>query len=70
MEDLWKNTEFTVLSHGDTKDVFTLGGTDDIQVVMSCTFMQSIVKHHQCFSISKCLCFIPLCLFMCEGTPG
>uniref|UniRef100_A0A3P9C2G1 Dynein axonemal heavy chain 6 n=1 Tax=Maylandia zebra TaxID=106582 RepID=A0A3P9C2G1_9CICH len=34
VEDLWKNTEFTVLSHGDTKDVFILGGTDDIQVLL------------------------------------
>uniref|UniRef100_UPI0037E80358 dynein axonemal heavy chain 6-like isoform X2 n=1 Tax=Semicossyphus pulcher TaxID=241346 RepID=UPI0037E80358 len=34
LEDLWKTTEFTVLSHGDSKDVFILGGTDDIQVLL------------------------------------
>uniref|UniRef100_A0A8C3AFB1 Dynein axonemal heavy chain 6 n=1 Tax=Cyclopterus lumpus TaxID=8103 RepID=A0A8C3AFB1_CYCLU len=33
-EDVWKNTEFTVLSHGDSKDGFILGGTDDIQVLL------------------------------------
>lgn len=32
MEDTWKTTEFTVLLHRDYKDVFILGGTDDIQV--------------------------------------
>ena len=32
MEDAWKTTEFTVLPHRDTKDVFILGGTDEIQV--------------------------------------
>ncbi|KAG7265209.1 hypothetical protein CRUP_027698, partial [Coryphaenoides rupestris] len=31
VEDLWWATEFTVLSHRDAKDVFILGGTDDIQ---------------------------------------
>ncbi|XP_071360020.1 dynein axonemal heavy chain 6 [Trachinotus anak] len=34
VEDVWKTTEFTVLSHGDSKDVFILGGTDDIQVLL------------------------------------
>ncbi|XP_070836417.1 dynein axonemal heavy chain 6 [Chaetodon trifascialis] len=34
VEDAWKTTEFTVLSHGDSKDVFILGGTDDIQVLL------------------------------------
>nr|XP_046259789.1 dynein axonemal heavy chain 6 isoform X2 [Scatophagus argus] len=34
VEDLWKTTEFTVLSHGDSKDIFILGGTDDIQVLL------------------------------------
>ncbi|XP_078146083.1 dynein axonemal heavy chain 6 [Centroberyx gerrardi] len=33
VEDSWKATEFTVLSHRD-KDVFILGGTDDIQVLL------------------------------------
>lgn len=32
VEDSWKTTEFVVLPHRDTKDVFILGGTDDIQV--------------------------------------
>ncbi|KAM9363597.1 dynein axonemal heavy chain 6 [Symphorus nematophorus] len=34
VEDVWRTTEFTVLSHGDSKDVFILGGTDDIQVLL------------------------------------
>ncbi|XP_068444624.1 dynein axonemal heavy chain 6 isoform X2 [Clinocottus analis] len=34
VEEIWKNTEFTVLSHGDSKDGFILGGTDDIQVLL------------------------------------
>ncbi|MGH0158032.1 UNVERIFIED_CONTAM: hypothetical protein FKN15_035543 [Acipenser sinensis] len=32
VEDSWKSTEFVVLPHRDSKDVFILGGTDDIQV--------------------------------------
>uniref|UniRef100_A0A8D0TJA1 AAA+ ATPase domain-containing protein n=1 Tax=Sus scrofa TaxID=9823 RepID=A0A8D0TJA1_PIG len=31
VEDSWKTTEFVVLPHRDSKDVFILGGTDDIQ---------------------------------------
>ncbi|XP_074052253.1 dynein axonemal heavy chain 6 isoform X2 [Macrotis lagotis] len=34
VEDNWKTTEFIVLPHRDTKDVFILGGTDDIQVLL------------------------------------
>ncbi|XP_076873752.1 dynein axonemal heavy chain 6 isoform X2 [Brachyhypopomus gauderio] len=34
VEDSWKTTEFVVLSHRDSKDVFILGGTDDIQVLL------------------------------------
>ena len=34
VEDAWKTTEFIVLSHRDSKDVFILGGTDDIQVLL------------------------------------
>ena len=34
VEDAWKDTEFIVLSHRDSKDVFILGGTDDIQVLL------------------------------------
>ncbi|XP_064645339.1 dynein axonemal heavy chain 6-like [Lineus longissimus] len=31
VEDSWKSTEFIALQHKDSKDVFILGGTDDIQ---------------------------------------
>ena len=34
MEDSWKLTEFVVIPHRDSKDVFILGGTDDIQVLL------------------------------------
>ncbi|XP_037621211.1 dynein heavy chain 6, axonemal [Sebastes umbrosus] len=34
VEDVWKATEFMVLPHGDSKDVFILGGTDDIQMLL------------------------------------
>lgn len=34
VEDVWRTTEFTVLSHGDSKEAFILGGTDDIQVLL------------------------------------
>lgn len=34
VEDAWKSTEFIVLSHRESKDVFILGGTDDIQVLL------------------------------------
>ncbi|KAG7222944.1 hypothetical protein INR49_015971 [Caranx melampygus] len=34
VEETWKTTDFTVLSHGDSKEVFILGGTDDIQVLL------------------------------------
>ncbi|KAL7841172.1 hypothetical protein SRHO_G00248630 [Serrasalmus rhombeus] len=34
VEDSWKTTEFVVLSHRDSKDVFILGGTDEIQVLL------------------------------------
>nr|XP_014352841.1 PREDICTED: dynein heavy chain 6, axonemal-like [Latimeria chalumnae] len=34
VEDSWKTTEFIVLSHRDSKDVFILGGTDEIQVLL------------------------------------
>ena len=32
VETAWKTTEFVVLPHRDSKDVFILGGTDEIQV--------------------------------------
>ena len=34
MEDAWKTTEFIVLPHKDSKDVYILGGTDDIQQLL------------------------------------
>ncbi|XP_071942686.1 dynein axonemal heavy chain 6-like [Antedon mediterranea] len=34
VEDAWKTTEFVVLSHRDSKDVFILGGTEEIQVLL------------------------------------
>uniref|UniRef100_A0A4X2L0J5 Dynein axonemal heavy chain 6 n=1 Tax=Vombatus ursinus TaxID=29139 RepID=A0A4X2L0J5_VOMUR len=34
VEDSWKTTEFIVLPHRDAKDIFILGGTDDIQVLL------------------------------------
>ncbi|XP_066430423.1 dynein axonemal heavy chain 6 isoform X2 [Eleutherodactylus coqui] len=34
IEDSWKTTEFTTVPHRDSKDVFILGGTDDIQVLL------------------------------------
>ncbi|KAK5899926.1 hypothetical protein CesoFtcFv8_009352 [Champsocephalus esox] len=34
VEDMWRTAEFTVLPHSDSKDVFILGGTDDIQVLL------------------------------------
>ncbi|XP_075946793.1 dynein axonemal heavy chain 6 [Anarhichas minor] len=34
VKEVWWNTAFTVLSHGDSKDGSILGGTDDIQVLL------------------------------------
>ena len=34
MDDAWKVMEFVVLPYKDVKDVFILGGTDDIQVLL------------------------------------
>ncbi|KAH0505566.1 Dynein heavy chain 6, axonemal [Microtus ochrogaster] len=34
VEDSWKTTEFVILPHRDSKEVFILGGTDDIQVLL------------------------------------
>lgn len=45
VEDLWKTTNFTLLSHGDSKDVFILGGTDDIQVVTHNMHTLSLLYH-------------------------
>lgn len=34
VEDVWKTTEFVLFPHRESKDVFILGGTDDIQVLL------------------------------------
>nr|XP_057922299.1 dynein axonemal heavy chain 6 isoform X3 [Doryrhamphus excisus] len=34
VEDVWWTTTFTLLQHGDSKEIFILGGTDDIQVLL------------------------------------
>ena len=34
VDDAWKVTEFVVLPHKDSKDVFILGGTDEIQQLL------------------------------------
>ncbi|XP_021113900.1 dynein heavy chain 6, axonemal [Heterocephalus glaber] len=34
VEDSWKTTEFVILPLRDSKDIFILGGTDDIQVLL------------------------------------
>lgn len=44
VEDVWWTTTFTLMQHGDSKEVFILGGTDDIQVNMKCTFSNKLYK--------------------------
>ncbi|TSN95723.1 Dynein heavy chain 6, axonemal [Bagarius yarrelli] len=46
VEDSWKTTEFVVLLHRDCKDVFILGGTDEIQVMLddSCINMATVAS--------------------------
>ncbi|XP_037101848.1 dynein heavy chain 6, axonemal [Syngnathus acus] len=34
VEDVWWTTTFSLVQHGDSKEVFILGGTDDIQVLL------------------------------------
>ena len=34
MEDSWKSSEYVVLPHRDSKDVFILGGIDEIQALL------------------------------------
>lgn len=41
VEDSWKSTEFVVLPHRDSKDVFILGGVDDIQAVLDDSMVSS-----------------------------
>ncbi|KAI6648922.1 Dynein heavy chain 6, axonemal-like [Oopsacas minuta] len=40
VEDTWKKTEFFVLNHRDTKDVFILGGTEDVQIALDDSLVQ------------------------------
>lgn len=70
VEDAWKTTEFTVLSHGDSKDVFILGGTDDIQVVTRSThtLTHSLLCNTSAVSVPLMMCVS--ILVYCEGTPG
>ncbi|KAI5628238.1 dynein heavy chain 6, axonemal isoform X2 [Silurus asotus] len=46
VEDSWKSTEFVVLFHRDYKDVFILGGTDEIQALLddSCINMGTVAS--------------------------
>ena len=47
MEDSWKQTEFIVLPHRDSKDVFILGGIDDIQALLDDSMV--IIIFENCF---------------------
>ena len=40
VEDTWKKTEFFVLNHRDSKDVFILGGTEDVQIALDDSLVQ------------------------------
>ena len=40
VDDIWKKTEFFVLNHRDSKDVFILGGTEDIQIALDDSLVQ------------------------------
>lgn len=51
MEDSWKTTDFVVLSHRDSKDVFILGGTDEIQVRNTYNSPWSIGNNTNCKDI-------------------
>lgn len=39
MEGNWKSLEFSVISHRDYKDVYILGGTEEIQWVLDDSFI-------------------------------
>ena len=41
VEDSWKSLEYIVLPHRDSKDVFILGGADDVQVSFHLIFIYS-----------------------------
>ena len=44
VEDAWKAAEFTVLAHRESKDVFILGGTDDIQVLLDDSIVSAGIR--------------------------
>lgn len=72
VEDQWKTTNFTVLSHGDSKDAFILGGTDDIQVgaLGTRSLRPSFVLTHLLW-LSNDWFLRRVCVCVCrEGTPG
>jgi dynein heavy chain len=39
VEDNWKSLEFTVIPHHECKDVYILGGIEDIQQVLDYSFI-------------------------------
>lgn len=41
IEDVRKKTSFAVVSHPDSKDAFSLGDTDEIQVATCCTYRET-----------------------------
>lgn len=46
VEDAWKTQEFPVLSHRESKDVFILGGTDDIQVLLDDSIVSLMIQYN------------------------
>lgn len=45
VEDSWKSAEFVVLPHRDSKDVFILGGIDEVQVHTRFFFIGNFVRN-------------------------
>lgn len=39
VEEAWKSLEFPVVSHKDAKDVYILGSTEEVQVVLDESFI-------------------------------
>ena len=39
VEENWKSLEFSVLAHRDYKDMFILGGIEDIQIILDDSFI-------------------------------
>ena len=50
VEDSWKTLEFVVIPYKDQKDVYILGGVDDIQMVLddSNVNIATIASSHHC----------------------